>query len=44
MNRCKVIYLLVAAGLLLILSIISASAETNATNETNPIENLTSSV
>lgn len=43
MNRCNVIYLLVAAGLLLILSVISASAETNATNETNPIENLTSS-
>jgi len=43
MNRCNVIYLLVAAGLLLILSVISASAETNATNETNPTENLTSS-
>ena len=36
MSRCKIIYLLIAAGLLLALSVISASAE-NETNETNPI-------
>ncbi|MGB9132638.1 MAG: hypothetical protein ACP5N0_05165 [Methanosarcina sp.] len=52
MNRCKFMFLLVAAGLLLILSITSASAETNpevemilenGTDGLNLIGNLTSS-
>jgi hypothetical protein len=42
MSRCKIIYLAIAAGLLLALSMILASAEMNETNETNPI-NTTSS-
>lgn len=37
MNRFKDIYLLIASALLLALSVISASAETNDINETNPI-------
>jgi len=42
MSRCKVIYLSIAAGLLLALFVISASAETTGTNETDPMENPTS--
>jgi hypothetical protein len=35
MSKCKIIYLSIAAGLLLALSVISASAEETETNETN---------
>ncbi len=42
-NRCKVISLSIVAGILMMLSMISASAEINGTNETNPIETQTSS-
>jgi hypothetical protein len=37
MTRCKVIILSIVSGLLLILSVISASAETNDANEANQI-------
>ena len=37
MARCKVIYLSIVSGLLLILFMISASADTNGANETNQI-------
>lgn len=37
MARCKVIYLSIISGLLLILSVISASADPNDTSETNTI-------
>ena len=42
-NRCKVVSLSIVAGILMMLSVISASAEINGTNETNPIEKPTSS-
>jgi hypothetical protein len=41
MARCKIIILSIVSGVLILLSIISASADPYGTNETTPVENQT---
>lgn len=41
MARCKIIILSIVSGVLILLSIISASADPDGTNETTPVENQT---
>jgi hypothetical protein len=41
MARCKIVILSIVSGLLILLSIISASADPDGTNETTPVENKT---